>query len=128
MVFAFTSLEALELKFIISFFTVIHLPVIIKSYLGRLAEIVGTVVGDVQLTVTIHQSKVAVTVQTSGMLCSNGYQVTVIDIAQYGCGIAQYGVGVGIDHITTGRNVTSGKHGITYNNAVKTYLAPSSYI
>ena len=41
---------------------------------------VCSVVGDVQLAVSVNKGKVAVTVQTANTAGANGYQVTVIYI------------------------------------------------
>ena len=76
------------------------------------AVIVGAIVGDVQLTVAVNHRKVSTTIDTTGMLGSNGDEVTVIDIVECSCGIAVDGCGIGIGLIIVRRHVTTGEYGI----------------
>ena len=74
--------------------------------------LVRTVVGDVQLAVTIYEGQVAVAVQTARMPCTDGNKVAVIDIVDSGGGITEYGGGIGVHVATTTGNITSGKDGV----------------
>ena len=42
--------------------------------------IVCTVVGDVQLTVTVYKGQVTIAIKTTCMTCTDGNQVTIINI------------------------------------------------
>ena len=52
--------------------------------------VVGAVVGDVQLAVSIYEGQVAITVQSAGMSSADGDEVAVIYVVDGGGGIAIY--------------------------------------
>ena len=76
---------------------------------------VGTVVGDVQATITIHEGQVAIAIETTGMTRTYGDKVTVIDIVDGGSCITVHEFGIGT-HASTRRSIATGKHGIVNND------------
>ena len=78
-----------------------HLVLIVSQLLLDML-IVGTVVGDIQLTVAIYEGQVTITIQTTGMTCSDGDEVTVVGIMDRSRSITKYGLVVGILRTTTG--------------------------
>ena len=92
--------------------------------------VVGTIVGDVQLTVAIDQRQVAVTIETASVSCTQGDEVAMIHIVD-GCrGITKHGwgVGMGCGQRRTRRRITTGKHGIVDDDAGIVQAAPSGCI
>ena len=71
--------------------------ILLVGNLGRDAVVIGTVIGDVQLTVAVHEGQVTLAIDATGMAGTNGNEVTVIHIVNGGCGIAIHRGGVGID-------------------------------
>ena len=86
--------------------------------------VVGTIVGNVQLTIAIDEGQVTIAIQTAGMTCTNSYQVTIISIMDRGGSISIYCCGVGIQRTTTRSNVTTGKDGIVDDDTVRIKIIP----
>ena len=74
--------------------------------------VVGTVVGDVQFTIAVDEGQVAVTIETTGISCSDGDEVTVIYIMDRSRGIAKNRGGISIQRTTTGCDVTTCEYSI----------------
>ena len=91
-----TFLDTLILQLIVICFTFGKLIILFNGDFRRQAIIVGTIVGDVQSTITIDEGQVAIAVQTTRVSCTQRDQVAVIDIVN-GCGgITEHGGRVGI--------------------------------
>ena len=106
------SYQALVFQLIVSLLTFWqHLILIIFQLVFNMI-VVGAVVGDVQLTVTINESQVAITIQATGMTSTDSNQVTVIDIVDRSGGITINSSSIGKQRTTTRSDVTSGKDGI----------------
>ena len=58
--------------------------------------VVGTIIGDVQLTVAVHHREVSTTIDTTRMLRTHGDEVTVVKVIECRCGIAIDGSSIGI--------------------------------
>ena len=83
-------------QFEVSTLTVGQLLIFFKGNLLVKSIVVGTIVGDVQLTIATYYREVTTAVETAGMLCTYGDEVVMIDVVQ-GCRrIAEYGDRVGI--------------------------------
>ena len=83
-------------QFEVSTLTVGQLLIFFKGNLLVQSVVVGTIVGDVQLTIATYYRKVTTAVETAGMLCTYSDEVVMIDVVQ-GCRrIAEYGNRVGI--------------------------------
>ena len=78
---------------------------------------VGTIVGDVQLTITINQSQVTITIESTHATSSDRDKVTVINIVDRCRSITKYCRGVSKYLSRTRRGVTTGKDGIMDNDA-----------
>ena len=91
----------------------------------RQAIIVSTIVGDVQSTIAVHEGQVTITVQTTRTSCSQGNQVTMIDVVDRGCSVTEYSGRVCIHGRRTRRGITTGEYGIEDGNTRKIQVVPS---
>ena len=92
------------------------------------AKVIGSIIGDVQLTITIHHREVTTAIQSTYMFCSDGNKVSVIDIVERCRHVAEYRRSVGIRLITAGRNVTTTKHGIVNNDTTIDLVVTLSFL
>ena len=74
--------------------------------------IVGTIVGNVQLTVTIHHRKVTTTIETTDLLCSHGNEVSIVDIIERSRSITEHCRRIGILFFTTACHIATRKNSI----------------
>ena len=86
--------------------------------------VVGAIVCDVQTTVAINEGEVAIAVETAGVTRTQGDEVAVIDVVDGGRGIAEHGIGVGIDLVTTRRHISTSKHSVVDNDTAHIQLFP----
>ena len=98
-------------QFEVSTLTVGQLLIFFKGNLLVQSIVVGTIVGDVQLTIATYYRKVTTAVETARMLCTYSDEVVMIDIIKCSCGISENGDRVGIA-LTVRRHVTTSEHGI----------------
>ena len=77
-----------------------------------------------QLTEAIDQREVTIAIETAHLLCTKGYEVVVIDVAQRCCSVAIHRHRVSIEVITTLGDVTTGKEGIVDGDAAAVELIP----
>ena len=95
--------------------------------------LVCTVVGDVQLAVSVNEGQVTIAIQTTRMSGTNGNQVAVVDIMDSSGGITEYSLGIGIHITTTTGDITSRKDGVMDVNAsfllygAHVYVVPSRW-
>ena len=83
--------------------------------------IVRTIVGNVQSTIAVNLGQVTVTIESAYMACTDGDEVTVIDVVNGGCSITIYRRGIGVCIFFVGtfcRGISSGKHSIMDNDTV----------
>ena len=79
--------------------------------------VVCTIVSDIQLTVSIYQRQVTITVQTTYTTPTDRDEVTVIDIMDRCRSITEYRISIGKHFGRTRRGITTGKYGIVDNDA-----------
>ena len=111
-------------QLVISLFALRQRLVGIEAYLHGDVIVVGTVVGDVQTTVAVHERKVAIAIEAAGVARAYGDEVAVVHVVDGSRGVAIDGCGVGKHIGGTRRHVTSCKHGIVDDDAVVVNLAP----
>ena len=110
-------LHALVFKLEVGFLAVAEVAILVKGDLLVESVVVGSVVGNVQLTVAVDDGKVATAVETAGVLGSDGDKVAVVDVAQRCRDVAEHGGGIGIDLVGTDGHVAAGKDGVVYYDA-----------
>ena len=86
--------------------------------------VVGTIVGDVQLTIAVNQRQVTIAIQTTSVIGTQRDEVAVIDIIDGSSSIAKHRRCIGIGSRRTCRRVTTGKHRIMDNDTEIIQLAP----
>ena len=86
--------------------------------------IVGTIVGDIQSTITIHEGQVTVTIKTTHMVGAQSDEVTVVDIMDRGSSITEDRGGIGKYLIRTCRGVTTGKDSIMNGDTTGIQITP----
>ena len=112
-----------KINFFRSRFQLIHQCIIVLFAVGKLkiviirqcfqqVIIVGTVVGDVQLAITVYEGKVTIAIESTDMLTAEAYKVLTEHVYHCGCSISIYRHRIGVDLVTTRRHVTTGKYGI----------------
>ena len=77
---------------------------------------VGTIVGNIQLTIAIDQRQVTITVQSTYTTSTDRDEVTVIDIVDRSCSITEYSRSISKNLGRTGRGVTTGKYSVVDND------------
>ena len=102
--------QILQLK--ISTFAVGQFIVFFQRNLLIHTIVVGTIVGDVQLTIATHHRQVATAIEAASMLGTHGDKVMMIDIVECCCGITKYSNLVGVGLVTVRRHITTGKYRI----------------
>ena len=110
-------LFTLVLQLEVGTFAVGERAVLVEGYGLLQSVVVGAVVGDVQLTVALHQREVATAIDAAGVLGAYGDEVAVIDVVERRRGVAVYGGGVGILRIAVRRHVAAAEDGVVDGDA-----------
>ena len=119
-----TFLQAFIFQLIIGFFALWEFLICFVIQLFVYMIVIGTVVGDVQLTVAIDEGQVTIAIETAGMPRTNGDEVAVIGIVDRSCGVAIDCRSIGKQRGTTLNDVTTGKDGIVDDDTIRVKVVP----
>ncbi len=106
------SLLTLIFQLKISTLTIRHFLIFSQSDLRIQPIVVSAVVGNVQLTITIHHRQVATTIETTRMLRAHRDEVAVIDIVEYRSSVAKHRCSIGIGLVAVRGHIATRKHSV----------------
>ena len=101
-----------------------QLLIVVSCYILFILQmiVIRTVIGEVQLTVSIHEGEVTITIESAFVLATNLYKVFVIQIHHRCCNVSKYRYRIGIYDIATRAYVTTSKDGITDGDSLLVML------
>ena len=127
-VFILTLLHTGVVQLIVGCFTVRQFMIGINGYFVGDAIVVGAIVRDIQLTITIDQRQVTIAIQSTCMTSTQRNEVTMEDIIDGSRGITEHRIGVGTRRHSTRISVTTGKDRIMDDDTRLVQATPSGGI
>ena len=101
-----------------------ELKVLLIGQLLREVIVVGTIVGDIELAVSIHEGKVTITIETTHMVATETHKVLGKHVDDSSRSVTIYGHRIGIHEVGTRGHVTTCKDGIANGDSHLVELSP----